>query len=29
MNEEAKLADALLLLDEQWLEEERYGKTEE
>lgn len=29
MNEDAKLADAMLLLDEQWFEEEKYGKTQE
>jgi hypothetical protein len=29
MNEEARVAEAVLFLNEQWMEEERDGKTEE
>jgi hypothetical protein len=29
MREEAKMADALLFLNEQWLEEEKHGETKE
>jgi hypothetical protein len=29
MQEEAKMADALLFLNEQWLEEEKHGETKE